>query len=228
VPGALPRVAASLRTLLTLLLGAQMGVDDRAEYEDLSHFVDVVTSASGVTRVTVHARAALLGGLSTSANRRVPPLRHAEVYRLKRDFPRLEVTLNGGVETLAQAREHLQHVDGVMLGRALQRNPLLLADVDAELFGDDAPAPQLSDVLHAYRAYVDDQVTAAGPADDAFHARKTRQRANKPLQLAALAREVRSRGLAHLLPGGELGDAADDGEAADDAEDDAPCAEATA
>lgn len=221
MPGALPRVAASLRTLLTLLLGAQMGVDDRAEYEDLSHFVDVVTSASGVTRVTVHARAALLGGLSTSANRRVPPLRHAEVYRLKRDFPRLEVTLNGGVETLAQAREHLQHVDGVMLGRALQRNPLLLADVDTELFGDAAaPRPQLSDVLHAYRAYVDDQV--AGSADDVFHARKTRQRANKPLQLAAVAREARSRGLGHLLPGGELG--YDE----DGAEDDAACAEATA
>ena len=194
-----------------------MGVDKRAEYEDLLHFVDVVTAASGVTRVTVHARAALLGGLSTSANRRVPPLRHAEVYRLKRDFPRLEVTLNGGVETLAQAQEHLQHVDGVMLGRALQRNPLLLADVDAELFGDAAPRPQLSDVLHAYRAYVDDQVAAAGPADDAFHARKTRQRANKPLQIAALAREARSRGLGHLLPGDD----------ADDAEGDAPCAEAT-
>ena len=176
-----------------------MGVDERAEYDDLSHFVDVVTAASGITRVTVHARAALLGGISTSANRRVPPLRHGEVYRLKRDFPRLEVTLNGGVDTLAQAREHLCHVDGVMLGRALQRNPLLLADVDAELFGDTAPRPQLADVLLAYRAYAD-QAVAAELAADALRVRKLRQLIDKPLQIAALAKEARSRGLAHLLP----------------------------
>ena len=195
-----------------------MGVDARAEYEDLSHFVDVVTAASGVTRVTVHARAALLGGISTSANRRVPPLRHAEVYRLKRDYPRLEVTLNGGVETLAAAREHLAHVDGVMLGRALQRNPVLLADVDGELFGDATPAPQLEDVLRAYREYAAGQV-AAEP--EAQRAHRVRQHADKPLQIAALAREARSRGLGHLLPCPLRGDAAADAEHGD-----GPCAEA--
>ena len=198
-----------------------MGVDARAEYEDLVCFVDAVTAASGVTRVTVHARAALLGGISTSANRRVPPLRHVEVYRLKREFPRLEVTLNGGVETLAQAREHLQHVDGVMLGRALQRNPLLLADVDAELFGDAAPRPQLGDVLRTYRQYAELQV-AAEPSGDALRVRRMRQRTDKPLQITALAKEARRRGLGHLLPSGGHGSAADDvGDAA-------PCAEANA
>ena len=198
-----------------------MGVDERAEYEDLCGFVETVTSASGVRRVTVHARAALLGGVSTSANRRVPPLRHAEVYRLKREFPRLEVTLNGGVETLAQAREHLAHVDGVMLGRALQRNPLLLADVDGELFGDAAPRPRLERVLTDYRAYVE-RAAAAEPAGDAFRARKLRQHAEKPLRIAALAREARRQGLGHLLPGGAGGDEA----AGEDAGDAASCAAA--
>ena len=204
-----------------------MGVDQNAEYEDLSHFVDVVTSASGITRVTVHARAALLDGVSTSANRRVPPLRHAEVYRLKRDFPRLEVTLNGGIETLAQAREHLCHVDGVMLGRAFQRNPLLLADVDTELFGDTAPRPQLADVLQVYNAYAEQAV--AEHAADALRIRKLRQLIDKPLQIAALAKEVRSRGLEHLLPSRRHchdphGEPAADADAANAA----PCAEAGA
>ena len=154
----------------------------------------------------------------------MPPLRHAEVYRLKRDVPRLEVTLNGGIDTLAQAREHLCHVDGVMLGRAFQRNPLLLADVDAELFGDTAPRPQLADVLQAYRAYADQAV--ADQAVDALRMRKLRQHVDKPLQIAALAKEVRSRGLEHLLPSRRHRH--DPLEPAGDAADAAPCAEAGA
>jgi tRNA-dihydrouridine synthase A len=179
---------------------------------------------SGVSRVTVHARAALLGGISTSANRRVPPLRHAEVYRLKRDFPRLAVTLNGGVETLQQAREHLRHVDGVMLGRALQRNPLLLADVDSGLFGDAAPRPQLEDVLRDYRAYVE-RTVAAEPGADAMHLRRLRQHADRPLQITAVAKAVRSCGLGHVLPGGAARGCDDNGEDAAGAD---ACAEAVA
>jgi tRNA-dihydrouridine synthase len=175
-----------------------MGVDDAAEYEDLVRFVESVTTASGIARVTVHARAALLGGISPAANRSVPPLRHACVHALKADFPRLAVTLNGGVDSLAAARVHLaQGLDGVMIGRAIQRNPLLLTRVDTELYG--APAAEAltpAAVIAAYQAYVDGAVaaaTAAAAAGDApaFAPAQVRQRAGRHLGIAAVAREAR-------------------------------------
>ncbi len=164
----------------------RLGVDQRAEYEDTVAFVDAVTAASGVRHVVVHARAALLGGLSTTANRRVPPLRHENVYRLKGDFPGLSLTLNGGVDSLQAAAEHLrQGLDGVMMGRALQRNPLLLAEADAVIYGDDAAlARPLGEVFDAYARYVDAQAAAAGEA----HAGRVRAKAERHLGIAAVAK----------------------------------------
>jgi len=110
-------------------------------------------AAAGVTRFAVHARKAWLDGLSPKENRDVPPLDYGLVYRVKRENPALEITLNGGIQTLDQAQAHLAHVDGVMLGRAAYQNPSMLLDIDARFFGD---APRdLDAVLAEWCLYVE-------------------------------------------------------------------------
>src|SRR5690606_11271170 len=96
---------------------SRIGIDGNESYEDLCRFVGTVASA-GCRTFVVHARTAWLKGLSPSQNRRVPPLRHDLVHRLKRDFPHLEIIINGGIASVADVQSHLAHVDGVMIGRA--------------------------------------------------------------------------------------------------------------
>ncbi len=120
----------------------RIGVDDLDRYEDMARFVEVVSGA-GITSFAVHARKAWLTGLSPAENRTVPPLRYPDVHRLKREFPALTVVLNGGVAGIAEALEHLAHVDGVMVGRAAYDDPLWLGAVDAQIFGDAAAAREL-------------------------------------------------------------------------------------
>ena len=103
------------------------GVDSIADYEFLRNFVATIAEA-GCTSFIVHARNAILKGLSPKENREVPPLKYNYVYRLKSDFPQLEFVINGGISSKAQMQEQLAHVDGVMLGRAAYHNPWLLAD----------------------------------------------------------------------------------------------------
>jgi tRNA-dihydrouridine synthase A len=100
----------------------RIGIDGADRYEDLERFVDVVASA-GCDRFTVHARTAILGGLSPRENREVPPLRHEDVHRLKRERPDLAIEINGGFRRLEVAREQLEHVDAVMIGRAAYEDP---------------------------------------------------------------------------------------------------------
>jgi tRNA-dihydrouridine synthase A len=112
----------------------RIGIDDLDSYELLSQFVDSL-SVAGCRTFIVHARKAWLQGLSPKQNRDVPPLSYDTVYRLKQDFPRLEIILNGGVTNLSQAGDHLQHVDGVMIGREAYHNPWVLAEADQQIFG---------------------------------------------------------------------------------------------
>lgn len=115
----------------------RIGFDERDRYEDMLEFVDVVAQA-GCTRFTVHARKAWLQGLSPKQNRNVPPLRYAEVHRLKAERPDLDIEINGGIKTLDQTVEQLEHVDAVMIGRAAWDDPLLFADADHRVFGEPA------------------------------------------------------------------------------------------
>jgi len=115
---------------------SRIGIDDRDSYEDLSGFVACVAE-SGCDTFIVHARKAVLSGLSPKQNREIPPLHYDYVYRLKRDFPGLTVVLNGGVLSLDAAAAHLAEVDGVMIGRAAYRDPWILSGVD-ECFFDEA------------------------------------------------------------------------------------------
>jgi tRNA-dihydrouridine synthase A len=139
----------------------RIGLDREESYGFVRDFVGTV--AEGGARVfIVHARNAWLEGLSPKLNREVPPLRYEFAYHLKRDFPDLTIVLNGGIRTLAQAHDHLQHLDGVMLGRQAYQDPWLLAEVDRQLFGEASP---LADRAQAVAALVDWAArSGAGPA----------------------------------------------------------------
>ena len=133
----------------------RIGVDDQDEYADLQHFTETMLDA-GVEVLVVHARKAWLQGLSPKENREIPPLDYERVYRLKREFPQLVVIINGGITTVPAVREHLAHVDGVMLGRAAYHEPYVLAQVEAALY--DMPLPSRDSVLQHMRPYIEAEV----------------------------------------------------------------------
>ncbi|MFP4003344.1 MAG: tRNA dihydrouridine(20/20a) synthase DusA [Alphaproteobacteria bacterium] len=140
----------------------RIGVDDQAPEEVLPRFAEAV-SAAGSEVLIVHARKAWLEGLSPRENRDVPPLDYPLVYGLKRDFPHLSVIINGGIETLDAAEEHLRFVDGVMLGRAAYRTPCVLAEADKRFFGDARPAPSRSEIVERFIPYAERQLEAGVP-----------------------------------------------------------------
>ena len=117
----------------------RIGVDAVEDYAYVRDFVGTVADA-GCEVFIVHARNAILKGLSPKENREIPPLKYEYAYQLKRDFPHLEISINGGIKTLDEVEEHLKHVDGVMLGREAYHNPYVLAGVDSRFYGADTPA----------------------------------------------------------------------------------------
>jgi tRNA-dihydrouridine synthase A len=132
----------------------RIGIDDQDAEVSLDGFIDVVADA-GCTSFVVHARKAWLDGLSPKENREVPPLDYDRVWRLKARRPELTIAINGGIETLSDAKAHLERVDGVMVGRASYADPYLLAEVDREIFGSNAPTPSRLDVLDRFMPYVE-------------------------------------------------------------------------
>ena len=141
----------------------RIGIDDLDRYEDMAHFVDVVAT-SGCDRFIVHARKALLGGLSPKENRTIPPLRYDDVHRLKREFPELLVEINGGFRSLDMVEEQLQAVDGVMIGRAADSDPYLLAEAAHRLFGDNScPVPSRHEVVTLMFPYVEEWLARGEP-----------------------------------------------------------------
>ncbi|MBI4126084.1 MAG: tRNA dihydrouridine(20/20a) synthase DusA [Deltaproteobacteria bacterium] len=153
------RVAAAVAAMksavrIPVTVKHRVGIDDLDSYEHLSHFVATV-AAAGCDRFIVHARKAWLKGLSPKENRTIPPLRYDEVYRLKRDFPHLTIVINGGVKSIEEVKHHLQHVDGVMIGRLAEENPYALATVDSEIFGDTPIARTRSDIVADMQPYID-------------------------------------------------------------------------
>lgn len=132
----------------------RIGIDDFDSYEFMVDFVEKV-AAAGCTRFIVHARTAWLQGLSPKQNREIPPLRYEDVYRLKQDFPQLDIEINGGIDTVKDIEAHLQHVDGVMIGRGFYHNPYLLAETNS-LWNE--PAPKRSDILAQLYPYMEAQI----------------------------------------------------------------------
>jgi tRNA-dihydrouridine synthase A len=140
----------------------RIGIDDQEDYADLHHFIDTVSQA-GCQTFIIHARKAWLKGLSPKENREIPPLRYDLVYQIKQAFPMLEIIINGGITTLEQCQQHLQHVDGVMVGREAYHNPWLLAQVDPLLYGTPAPLESRQAALLAMLPYVQAQLDAGVP-----------------------------------------------------------------
>ena len=138
-------------TRLPVTVKCRIGIDGRDRYDDLRRFVDAVAEG-GCESFIVHARKAVLGGLSPKQNREVPPLRYDMVYRLKEELPHLEIVLNGGVRTLAAVDEALARADGAMIGREAYQDPYFLAAVEQRVFGAPPP-PDRRQVLDAFIAY---------------------------------------------------------------------------
>jgi tRNA-dihydrouridine synthase A len=131
----------------------RIGVDEQEPREALFALVDAVAKA-GAAGVIAHARKAWLEGLSPKDNRTVPPLDYPLVYELKAAHPDLPIAINGGIASLAAANVHLEHVDGVMIGRAAYQNPELLLNVDPWIFGQAAPFADSFAALEAYESYI--------------------------------------------------------------------------
>jgi tRNA-dihydrouridine synthase A len=129
----------------------RIGIDDLDDYAHLVKFVDTVAK-TGCQTFIVHARIAILSGLSPKENREVPPLRYEDVYQLKREFPQLEIHLNGGVKTIPEIQTHWQHTDGVMIGREAYHNPWLLAEA-LPLFGV-TELPERYAILEQYSEFM--------------------------------------------------------------------------
>lgn len=138
---------------------SRIGIDDRDSYEELVHFIDTVAKA-GCDTFIVHARKAWLSGLSPKQNRDVPPLRYDVVYQLKKDYPQLNIIINGGITTLEQTKTMLEHVDGVMVGREVYQNPYLLAEVDQQLYGADYSPISRQQVIALLIPYIQQQLAA--------------------------------------------------------------------
>ena len=138
---------------LPVTVKCRLGIDDREDYEFLSNFVEIVKSA-GVSTFIVHARNGLLKGLSPRQNRNIPPLKYDYVYRLKQENKDLNIIINGGIKDLSESKDHLEKVDGVMIGRASYDNPFMLADVDELIFNETTNRKNKIEILNEYLDYV--------------------------------------------------------------------------
>lgn len=135
----------------------RLGVDHHEDYEFLYNFVNIVQNA-GIEHFIIHARNGILKGLSPRQNRHIPPLKYDYVYQLKKDFPNLNITINGGIKAIDECKEHLKYVDGVMIGRAAYENPFLIKDIDTELYGIESNVNSKKSILNQYLDYVEDKL----------------------------------------------------------------------
>jgi tRNA-dihydrouridine synthase A len=144
-------------TTLPVTVKCRIGVDDMDQNIHLDNFINEVSSA-GCNTFIIHARKAWLKGLSPKDNREIPPLNYERVYKLKSTFPDLKFIINGGIKSLHESSIHLQHVDGVMIGREAYENPLLLAEVDSVIFSDKKVSTSRSDILKSLIPYIGDEL----------------------------------------------------------------------
>ncbi|RYX96374.1 tRNA dihydrouridine(20/20a) synthase DusA [bacterium] len=135
----------------------RIGIDNNDSYEELHNFVKIVSSY-GCQRFVVHARKAILKGLSPRENRTIPPLKYDFVYNLKKDFPDLIIEINGGIKTLDEVKEHLKYTDSVMLGRIAYENPYIFARVDSEIFGENTEVPSRREIIENMIPYLEDNL----------------------------------------------------------------------
>jgi tRNA-dihydrouridine synthase A len=138
---------------------SRIGIDDFESYDFFENFIGTVNKVSECETFIVHARNAILKGLSPKENREIPPLKYDYVYRIKEQFPDFHISINGGVKTLEETEQHLQHVDGVMIGREAYNNPYMFADVDRTIYGDDNhQAASRHQAIEALFPYIEEEL----------------------------------------------------------------------
>ncbi len=142
---------------LPITIKHRLGLNNQEEYSVVRDFVGDIATV-GIKTFIVHARNVILIGLSPKENRELPPLKYNYVYQLKKDFPDLEIIINGGIKTLEECEQHLQFIDGVMIGREAYHNPWLLSQVDSRLFGKTDHFDNRFDVLMAFIPYAKQQL----------------------------------------------------------------------
>ncbi|CAH0990514.1 tRNA-dihydrouridine(20/20a) synthase [Sinobacterium norvegicum] len=135
----------------------RIGIDDMESYQELVDFIQPIAD-TGCKTFIVHARKAWLQGLSPKQNREIPPLNYDMVYQLKRDMPDLEIIINGGINSLQESRQHLQHVDGVMVGREAYHNPSMLRFVDSEIYGGQGDIIDPITAIRQLYPYIEQQL----------------------------------------------------------------------
>lgn len=140
----------------------RIGIDDQDSYEQMRDFVGTVADA-GCKVFIVHARKAILQGLSPKENREIPPLKYEYVYRLKQEFPDLEILINGGITSHEQSAKCLEQIDGVMLGREAYHNPAILADVDHLYYGEPKREPDKAAIIRSLFPYIEEQCSRGAP-----------------------------------------------------------------
>lgn len=162
-PDLVAECVAAMSQVVTIpvTIKSRIGIDESDSYEELLHFIDTIANA-GCKTFIVHARKAWLSGLSPKQNREIPPLRYDLVYQLKKDFPQLEIIINGGITSLDQAEEILTNVDGVMMGREAYQNPYILSEVDKRFYGDDRSPSSRHDIVQLLIPYIHAQIKAEG------------------------------------------------------------------
>lgn len=144
-------------TSLPVTVKHRIGINGRESWEQLCEFIETV-AAAGCKTFIVHARIAVLEGLSPKENRDIPPLKYDWVYRLKQAYPQLEIIINGGIKTFDECHHHLQRTDGVMLGREAYHNPWLLAEVDPVFFKRPTPFSSRHEALVSMLPFIESEL----------------------------------------------------------------------
>lgn len=149
-------------TKLPVTVKCRIGIDDHDSEDFLVNFVSTVAD-SGCETFIIHARIAVLSGLSPKQNREIPPLNYERVFKIKNRFPSLEILINGGIKTIGASKELLKEVDGVMIGREAYQNPYLLSSVDSAIYGTSSKQMTRIDYLLSYIPYVEKELQEGTP-----------------------------------------------------------------
>ena len=149
------------RVSIPVTVKHRIGIDNLDRYEDLKNFVSIV-AGSGCDRFIIHARVAILKGLSPAENRSVPPLRYEDVYRLKKEFPNLVIEINGGITEYSQFPKHFSSTDGIMIGRKAYEDPYFFSKIDLDIFGDNRNIPSRGEILESLLPYLESIVSQGG------------------------------------------------------------------
>ncbi|MDT8310517.1 MAG: tRNA dihydrouridine(20/20a) synthase DusA [Methylophaga sp.] len=154
--------AMKAAVLIPVTVKTRLGIDEQDSYEFLHQFVSAIDNA-GADALILHARKAWLQGLSPKQNRDLPPLNYDRVYQIKADFPALHIDINGGINNLDDALQHLQTVDGAMIGRAIYNQPYLLAAADQRIFGDNSPVASEPEIVEQMLPYIKQRMQEGRP-----------------------------------------------------------------